>query len=135
MCDSENISYYSYYVKPCQSKLFFEDFPLTKSQFYYTIRYGSPLNFCGKPRTIRPFFYFSLNMTKNPWWQESLSIFSRLSGWVLLPLVLGTLLGRWLDRKFDSDPKWFFIVIGVAFILSMIGLVIQAKKEMKKFSK
>jgi len=73
------------------------------------------------------------DMLKNPWWQESLSVFSRLSGWVLLPLIIGTFLGRWLDRKYNSDPKWFFIVIGIAFIISMIGLVIQARKEMKKF--
>lgn len=110
-------------------------FVLTLACFRSIIRYGSPLDFCGKPRTIRPCFYFSLNMTKNPWWQESLSIFSRLSGWVLLPLIAGTLLGRWLDRKYGSDQKWFFIVIGIAFVFSMIGLVIQARKEMKKFSK
>jgi membrane protein DedA with SNARE-associated domain len=74
-------------------------------------------------------------MLKQPWWQESLSIFSRLSGWVLLPLIAGTLFGRWLDRKYDSEPKWFFIVIGVAFLISMVGLVIQARKEMKRFTK
>jgi membrane protein DedA with SNARE-associated domain len=72
-------------------------------------------------------------MSKLPWWQESLSVVSRLSGWILLPLILGTVVGRWLDRKYNSDQKWFFIVIGIAFIVSMIGLVIQARKEMKKF--
>ncbi len=71
--------------------------------------------------------------TNKAWWQQSLEVFSRLSGWVILPLLAGTLLGRWLDRKFDSSPKWFLIVIGVAFVISMIGLVVQAKNEMKKF--
>lgn len=69
----------------------------------------------------------------NIWWQEPLNMFYRLSGWVILPLVVGTLLGRWLDRRYNSDPKWFLIVIGLAFIVSMIGLVIQAKNEFNKF--
>jgi len=71
---------------------------------------------------------------KQSWWQEPLNIFSRLSGWILLPLILGTLIGRWLDNKYRSEPKWFLIVVGLAFIISMIGLIIQAKKEFKKFS-
>lgn len=72
-------------------------------------------------------------MSLQPWWQEPLSIFSRLSGWILLPLVVGTLLGRWLDTKYSSGSKWFLTVIGISFIISMIGLVVQAKKEFKKF--
>jgi hypothetical protein len=68
------------------------------------------------------------------WWQEPVSIFSRLSGWILLPLIIGTIFGRWLDRHYKSDPKWFLIVIGLAFVISMLGLVIQAKKEFKKIS-
>lgn len=71
---------------------------------------------------------------KQSWWQEPLNIFSRLSGWILLPLILGTLIGRWLDNKYHSEPKWFLIVVGLAFIISMIGLIVQAKKEFKKFS-
>jgi len=74
------------------------------------------------------------NQPLNPWWQEPLSIFSHLSGWVLLPLIVGTILGRWLDRRYNSEPKWFLIVIGIAFVVSMIGLIIQAKKEFKKIS-
>jgi len=70
----------------------------------------------------------------NVWWQEPLNIFSRLSGWVILPLIVGTVLGRWLDHRYNSDPKWFLIVLGLAFIISMIGLVIQAKNEFKKIS-
>lgn len=68
------------------------------------------------------------------WWQEPLSIFYRLSGWVILPLIVGVLLGRWLDRRYNSDPKWFLIVIGLAFIISTVGLVVQAKSEFKKIS-
>lgn len=75
------------------------------------------------------------NKDKKIWWQEALAIFSRLSGWILLPLIAGFLLGGWLDRRYHSSPRWFFIVISLSFIISMIGLVIQAKKEMKNISK
>jgi len=72
---------------------------------------------------------------KKPFWQDALVIFYRLSGWVLLPLIAGTLLGRWLDHKNNSGQFWFLVVIGMAFIISMIGLMIQAKKEIDKMPK
>ncbi len=94
-----------------------------------------PIGLLWKTRDNQPLFLFFPNMTKPPYWQESLAIFSRLSGWVLLPLIAGVFLGRWLDKIYSSDPKWFLIVTGVAFVVSMIGLIVQAKKEFKKFSK
>ena len=69
---------------------------------------------------------------KKVWYFDALQMFSRLSGWVLVPLIIGYTLGRFLDRKYNSEPKWFFISIGVAFIFSTIGIVYQAQSEYKK---
>ena len=64
-----------------------------------------------------------------PWWQESLSIFTKLSGWVILPLLAGTTLGRWLDGRYASGQRWFFICIGIAFVISTYGMIRQARRE------
>ncbi len=69
---------------------------------------------------------------KGVWYQQALEIFGRLSGWVLLPLIGGTLLGRWLDGRYGTKPIWLLISVGAAFVISTIGLIRQAKAEYKK---
>ncbi|MDD3101729.1 MAG: AtpZ/AtpI family protein [Patescibacteria group bacterium] len=64
---------------------------------------------------------------------ESLKIFSRLSVWIVFPALLGALLGKWLDKKYNSSPRWFLIVIGLSFIFSMIALVKNTLEEYKKY--
>jgi F0F1-type ATP synthase assembly protein I len=69
---------------------------------------------------------------RKAWYVDALQMFTKLSGWVLVPLVVGYTLGSFLDRKYNSEPKWFFISIGLAFIISTIGIVYQAQSEYKK---
>jgi len=66
---------------------------------------------------------------------ESIKIFSRLSVWIVFPALLGAFLGKWLDKKYNSSPRWFLIVIGLSFIFSMIALVKNTLKEYKKIEK
>jgi F0F1-type ATP synthase assembly protein I len=65
-------------------------------------------------------------------WQESLTVFLRLSSWIAFPVLAGVFIGRWLDRKYDSEPWLFLLSVGAAFVVSMFGLVINAIKEFKK---
>lgn len=77
-------------------------------------------------------------MAKEPvkkiWYYDALQIFVKLSGWVLVPLIVGYTIGQWLDHRYSSEPKWFFISIGVAFILSMVGIIRQTQSEYKKIN-
>jgi len=70
-----------------------------------------------------------------PFWQPSLLMFSRMSSWIIGPVVLGIFLGKWLDRRYDTEPWLFLGTVGLAFIISMIGLVKDAFKEMDRLSK
>lgn len=71
---------------------------------------------------------------KQTWWQPALEVFTRLSAWVILPLIVGTTLGRWLDRRNDTGSKWFFICIGIAFVISTYGMIQQARREYAKLA-
>ena len=62
-------------------------------------------------------------------------IFVRLSVWIVFPVLIGAFLGKWLDRKYDSAPKWFLIVIGLSFLVSMVALVKNTMAEYKKIEK
>ncbi len=62
-------------------------------------------------------------------------MFVRMSGWIVAPVLLGTLLGRWLDEKYDTAPWMLVGTVGIAFVISMVGLVIEVTREYKKIEK
>jgi len=70
-----------------------------------------------------------------PWWQPALLMFSRLSGWIIGPIILAIFLGKWLDKRYDTEPWLFLVSIGAAFLISIVGLVKDAMKEIEKFDK
>lgn len=69
------------------------------------------------------------------WWVPGVSVFIRLSGWLLIPLIIGTTLGKWLDRKYDTAPWLFLSTISVAFVVCMFGLIKNTMEEFKKIEK
>lgn len=72
---------------------------------------------------------------KTPWWQPGLMLFYRLSGWIIGPIIVAMIVGKWLDRKYNSEPWLFLLCIGVSFFISMFGIVHDAITEMKKIDK
>lgn len=66
------------------------------------------------------------------WWQPALMMFARLAGWVIGPVIIGAGLGQWLDKKYGTDPWLLLVSVGIAFIVSMIGIVKNAVAEYKK---
>jgi len=65
-------------------------------------------------------------------WILALKVFSRLSAWLAFPIVIGVFLGEWLDNQYNSSPKYFLIVIGLSFLVSIFGLAKNTLKEYKK---
>lgn len=76
----------------------------------------------------------SYGEAKNNAWQTALVIFTRLSVWIGVPIVLAVFLGKWLDNKYNTEPWLFLATVGVAFILSMIGLIRETLKEFSKIT-
>ena len=68
------------------------------------------------------------------WWQPSLVLFGRLSGWIAGPVILALFVGKWLDKKYSTEPKLFLLCVGVAFIVSTFGIVKDAMEAMKKIT-
>jgi F0F1-type ATP synthase assembly protein I len=69
---------------------------------------------------------------QNDSWSLALRIMARISGWIAFPVLIGVFLGKWLDKRFNTEPFLFIITVAVCFIISMYGLVINALKEFKK---
>jgi F0F1-type ATP synthase assembly protein I len=77
---------------------------------------------------------FKKNISDKPWWQPAIYTFMKLSGWIAFPILIGVFIGKWLDKKFNSDPWLFLLSVGIAFIISMLGLVKNTLKEYKKIA-
>lgn len=69
---------------------------------------------------------------KQAWWQPAILIFAKLSVWIAAPVLIGAFAGKWLDKKYGTEPWLFLGSVGFAFFISMVGLVIEAKKEFRK---
>ena len=69
------------------------------------------------------------------WWQPAIMVFFRLSAWIVAPVLLGTLIGKWLDNKLDSAPWGLIGIVGISFIISITGLIIETTKEYEKIEK
>ncbi|MCG2690595.1 AtpZ/AtpI family protein [Candidatus Parcubacteria bacterium] len=69
------------------------------------------------------------------WWQPSLILFAKFSGWIAAPVIIAAFLGRWLDKKYGTEPLLFLATVGFAFLISMLGLVKTVKEEYRKIEK
>jgi len=72
---------------------------------------------------------------KNDSWAIALRVLVNLSGWIAGPIIIGLIVGKWLDKKYGTEPWLFLATIGVCFLVSMYGLVINALKEFKKIER
>jgi len=69
---------------------------------------------------------------KNYSWATVVRMVAVLSAWIVFPVLFGLFFGQWLDKKYGTAPWLFLITTGAAFLVSMIGLIISAQKELKK---
>lgn len=59
------------------------------------------------------------NETGGAWWKPGVIIFSKVSASIAIPIVLALYIGKYLDKKYNSEP-WLFL--GLTFIAFMFSL-------------
>ena len=69
------------------------------------------------------------------WWQPAVIMFARMSAWVAIPVISALFVGRWLDKKYNTEPIFFLAIVGFAFLISIFGLVKIVKEEYGKIEK
>ncbi len=65
------------------------------------------------------------------YWSRVISLTFFLSGWLVIPIVIGLIVGQWLDRQYATTPWLFLVSIIIAFIVTSLGIV----KEMFSYLK
>ncbi|MFA5076559.1 MAG: AtpZ/AtpI family protein [Patescibacteria group bacterium] len=66
-----------------------------------------------------------------PWWQPAIVLFIRLSGWIAIPIIGAIFLGRWLDDKYNTAPWLYLGSVGIAFIITTVGIIKDATQAIK----
>lgn len=73
------------------------------------------------------------NNRNDIWWRPAILLFFQMSAWIGIPVIIGLFLGRWADERYNTEPWLFLTFTGVAFIVSIIGMVRESKRAMKSF--
>lgn len=68
----------------------------------------------------------------NKAWSIAIRTMSIASAWIVGPVLLGLVIGKWLDRKYSSGPWLMIISLSFFFLVSMFGIAKNALKEYRK---
>ncbi len=68
----------------------------------------------------------------NAWWKPAVEIFSRVSGSIIVPVVLALIIGKYLDNHFGTKPWIFLGLTLIAFIISSYSIIRTVSLYMKK---
>ena len=60
-------------------------------------------------------------------------IFVDFSGTIAVPAVLFALLGKWLDARYGTEPRYMILLLVIAFALTGYAVVQKAKKYKKAY--
>ncbi|OGI71493.1 hypothetical protein A3C60_00355 [Candidatus Nomurabacteria bacterium RIFCSPHIGHO2_02_FULL_37_45] len=64
------------------------------------------------------------NLNSNsPWWKPAIQIFSEISTWIAVPIILAMIGGQELDKHYGTKPIFLLAFAGVAFLVSTYGIV------------
>lgn len=65
-------------------------------------------------------------------WAPAMQIMSEISTWIVGPIVLALIAGKWLDSHYGTKPVIFLSLTGFAFVITCIGMYRVVKNYMKK---
>lgn len=76
-----------------------------------------------------------VDMEVKNWWQRPLQIFSEITGLIVVPIVAALYLGKWLDKKYDSEPWFMVAMVCIGTIIAGIFVYRIAYKYIKETEK
>lgn len=72
---------------------------------------------------------------KKIWWKPALILAINVSSWIIGPIILALIGGKYLDKKFNSTP-WFLLgLTTISFLISVFGILKTLKNYLKELEK
>jgi F0F1-type ATP synthase assembly protein I len=75
------------------------------------------------------------NKSKNLSVGAALGVFSEISGWIIVPVILAVVVGKPLDIRYNSAPVILLVSATLGFLISSYGIVHSVKKYAAKIKK
>ena len=72
-------------------------------------------------------------MSDAKYYRLAARIFADFSGTIAVPVVLAALLGKWLDNRYDTEPRYMIILLVLAFALTAYAVIKKAKRYMTEY--
>ena len=72
---------------------------------------------------------------KEVWWSSPVQVFSEISTWIAVPIILAVIGGKALDERYGTEPKMLIGLAVLGFLVSSYGIVKAVKKYTKKVKK
>ncbi len=66
------------------------------------------------------------------WWKPAFEIFSEISTWIAIPIIIALIIGKALDKHYNTKPYLLLIFSAVAFLFSSFGIVKAVKRYAEK---
>ena len=75
------------------------------------------------------------DQNKELWWRPAMMMFANVSGWIAGPIIIALIVGKYLDKKYNTDP-WFFLgLTAIAFFISIFSIVRIMMKYIREIEK
>lgn len=74
----------------------------------------------------------SLSHQGGIWWKPAVQIFSEVSTWIAVPIIVALIIGKALDNHYGTKPLMLLILAGIGFLISSYGIVKAVKKFIEK---
>ena len=71
-------------------------------------------------------------ISNGAWWQPAMLLGMQITGWIVGPIIAGLLLGRWLDKKFGTEPWLLLVSMVLAFVITNVGIVREGRRAQQK---
>ncbi len=71
------------------------------------------------------------NKIDKPWWRDGVIIFAKVSSYIVIPIIISSYLGKYLDVKYNTGNCIYFNLIVLSFLLT-IYLIWRELKIYKK---
>ena len=75
------------------------------------------------------------DLFKNKEYKEAIFLYFKISTWIIFPIILALIVGKYFDKRFNTSPWIFIVFVGFAFLLTCIGILKEVKKYQNKIEK
>lgn len=74
----------------------------------------------------------NIDKNKGILWVPALGVFTEISTWIALPVIVAVIIGKNLDTRYGTAPLMLLGSAGVSFLLSSFGIIRAVKKYSAK---